>query len=166
MKRNVTLIIKKMFKRTNLFLGMVWICLSCQYTSQKTTEEPASEGTATVISDAISENTVYELKIDSVFPASQRRIPMQIINHSDDTILVGRNEYKLKYYNDNSRTWENALPEGHVYLLIADLVAPHDTLDLSFYEYTGNPGRYKVTKPVTVSKGTHKTELVGMFSLQ
>ena len=32
-----------------------------------------------------------------LFPVSQRRIPIKIINHMDNVIEMGRNDYKLEF---------------------------------------------------------------------
>ena len=81
-----------------------------------------------------------------LFPVSQRRIPIKIINHMDNVIEMGRNDYKLEFYDESSQTWENVLPESHAYLMITDVVPPRDTLELTIYEYTGRAGKYRVTK--------------------
>ena len=82
---------------------------------------------------------------------------------------MGRNDYKLEFYNESSQAWENALPESHAYLMIADAVLPHDTLELTIYEYTGRAGRYRVTKNATVTYGlsrkSHDYILSGEFRL-
>ena len=110
-----------------------------------------------------------ELQMDSVFPVSQRRIPIKIINHTDNVIEMGRNDYKLEFYNESSQTWENALPKDHAYLMITDVVLPHDTLELTIYEYTGRTGKYRVTKNATVtydlSIKSHNYILSGEFRL-
>ena len=41
-----------------------------------------------------------------LFPVSQRRIPIKIINHMDNVIEMGRNDYKLEFYDESSQTWE------------------------------------------------------------
>ena len=37
-----------------------------------------------------------------LFPVSQRRIPIKIINHMDNVIEMGRNDYKLEFYDESS----------------------------------------------------------------
>lgn len=71
----------------------------------------------------------------------------------DNVIEMGRNDYKLEFYDESSQTWENVLPESHAYLMITDVVPPRDTLELTIYEYTGRAGKYRVTKNATVTYG-------------
>ncbi|WP_455624344.1 hypothetical protein [Parabacteroides sp.] len=121
------------------------------------------------VSSNVADEKSCELQMDSVFPVSQRRIPIKIINHMDNAIEMGRNDYKLEFYNESSQTWENALPESHAYLMITDVVLPHDTLELTIYEYTGRAGKYRVTKNATVtddlSRKSHDYILSGKFRL-
>ena len=35
----------------------------------------------------------------------------------DNVIEMGRNDYKLEFYDESSQTWENVLPESHAYLM-------------------------------------------------
>lgn len=97
-----------------------------QYTPKDTRVEYVFEDTVKISSNVVDEKGC-ELQVDSIFPISQRRIPIKIINHMDNAIEMARNDYKLEFYNESSQTWENALPENHAYLMIADIVPPHDT---------------------------------------
>lgn len=135
-----------------IFYVVISLSISCKYTPKDTEIEYTFEDTFTVSSNVVDEK-ICELQVDSVFPVSQRRIPIKIINHTDNAIEMGRNDYKLEFYNESSQTWENALPEDHAYLMITDVVLPHDTLELTIYEYTGKIGKYRVTKNATVTYG-------------
>lgn len=126
--------------------------ISCQYTPKDTAIEYTFKDTVKVPSNIVDERSC-ELQVDSVFPVSQRRIPIKIINHMDNVIEMGRNDYKLEFYDESSQTWENVLPESHAYLMITDVVPPRDTLELTIYEYTGRAGKYRVTKNATVTYG-------------
>ena len=61
--------------------------------------EYTPKDTFTVFSNVVDEK-ICELQVDFVFPVSQRRIPIKIINHTDDAIEMRRNDYKLEFYND------------------------------------------------------------------
>lgn len=136
----------------HIFYIIILFCISCQYTKKDGVIEYTPKDTFTVSLNVVDEK-ICELQMDSVFPVSQRRIPIRIINHTDGAIEMGRNDYKLEFYNESSQTWENALPKDHAYLMIADVVLPHDTLELTIYEYTGKIGKYRVTKNATVTYG-------------
>lgn len=133
-----------------VFYIVILLSISCKYTPKDIGIEYTFEDTVKVSSNVVDEK-ICELQVDSVFPVSQRRIPIKIINHTDDAIEMRRNDYKLEFYNESSQTWENALPKSHAYLMIADVVLPHDTLELTIYEYTGRVGKYRVTKNATVT---------------
>lgn len=160
-----------MFNRKEIFLFVFLFSFSCQYKPKDASVKCTSEDTAKVSSDValISSEKYYELKIDSIFPVSQRRIPIKIINHTDHNIEIRRDDYKLEFYNVTSQTWENALPADHAYLMIADIVSPHNTLDLTIYEYTGKAGKYRVIKKVTFtdfSNRSYDKALMGEFFLK
>ncbi|WP_297909827.1 hypothetical protein [uncultured Parabacteroides sp.] len=132
-----------------IFYVTILFSTSCQYTPKDTRVEYVFEDTVKISSNVVDEKGC-ELQVDSIFPISQCRIPIKIINHMDNAIEMARNDYKLEFYNESSQTWENALPENHAYLMIADIVPPHDTLELTVYEYTGKAGKYRVTKNATI----------------
>lgn len=152
----------------HIFYIIILSCISCQYTKKDGVIGYTPKDTLIVPSNVVDEKNC-ELQVDSVFPVSQRGIPIRIINHTDNVIELGRNDYKLEFYNESSQAWENALPESHAYLMIADAVLPHDTLELTIYEYTGRAGRYRVTKNATVTYGlsrkSHDYILSGEFRL-
>ena len=151
-----------------IFYIIILFCISCQYTKKDGVIEYSPKDTFIVSSNVVDEK-ICELQVDSVFPVSQRRISIKIINHTDNTIKMGRNDYKLEFYNEGSQAWENALPKDHAYLMIADVVLPHDTLELTIYEYTGKVGKYRVTKNVTATSElngiSHDYVLSGHFHL-
>lgn len=152
----------------HIFYIIILFCISCQYTKKDGVIEYTPKDTFIVSSNVVDEK-ICELQVDSVFPVSQRRIPIKIINHTDNTIEMGRNDYKLEFYNESSQAWENALPKEHAYLMITDVVLPHDTLELTIYEYTGRTGKYRVTKNATVTydfrRKSHDYILSGEFRL-
>lgn len=152
----------------HIFYIIILSCISCQYTKKDGVIGYTPKDTLIVPSNVVDEKNC-ELQVDSVFPVSQRGIPIRIINHTDNVIELGRNDYKLEFYNESSQAWENALPESHAYLMIADAVLSHDTLELTIYEYTGRAGRYRVTKNATVTYGlsrkSHDYILSGEFRL-
>lgn len=152
----------------HIFYIIILFCISCQYTKKDGVIEYTPKDTFTVSLNVVDEKN-FELQVDSVFPISQRRIPIKIINHTDNVIEMGRNDYKLEFYNESSQTWENALPKDHAYLMITDVVLPYDTLELTIYEYTGRTGKYRVTKNATVtydlSRKSHDYILLGEFRL-
>lgn len=139
-------------KCVSIFYIIFLFGISCQYTPKDTAIEYTFKDTVKVPSNIVDERSC-ELQVDSVFPVSQRRIPIKIINHMDNVIEMGRNDYKLEFYDESSQTWENVLPESHAYLMITDVVPPRDTLELTIYEYTGRAGKYRVTKNATVTYG-------------
>lgn len=151
-----------------VFYIVILLSISCKYTPKDTGIEYTFEDTFTVSSNVVDEK-LCELQVDSVFPVSQRRIPIKIINHTNNAIEMGRNDYKLEFYNESSQTWENALPEDHAYLMITDVVLPHDTLELTIYEYTRKIGKYRVTKNATATydiSGNPTYILLGEFFLR
>lgn len=150
-------------KYVGIFYIIILFCISCQYTKKDVGIGYTLKDTFTVSSNVVDEK-ICELQVDSVFPVSQRRIPIKIINHTDDAIEMRRNDYKLEFYSESSQTWENALPKSHVYLMIADVVLPHDTLELAIYEYTGRVGKYRVTKNATVTYDINGKSHDYMFS--
>lgn len=153
---------------TSIVYIIILFCISCQHTKKDIGIEYTTKDSFTNFSNIVDEKSC-ELQADSVFPVSQRRIPIKIINHTDNAIQIGRDDYKLEFYNECSQTWENALPESRAYTMIADVVLPHDTLELTIYEYTERAGKYRVTKSATatddLSRKSHDYILSGEFRL-
>lgn len=128
---------------------------ACRYNSTETAKSPVSTIPLNVSKRSKKQVATTpaekygELKVDSVLPASLHRIPIKIVNHTDSRMETG-DEYWLEYYNDSLSTWQDALPPNLAYTLLLHIIPPHDTVDLTVYEFTGKPGKYRAIKEVTL----------------
>lgn len=160
-----------------LFLLSLLISWSCQsnHTRKETTVDAAQKAETSVQkSKTLIRNQValtpaekyVQLKVDSVFPSTLKKIPIQIINHTDSKVTMGTS-YQLEYYDENLLSWENALPDNIAYTMLLQIIPPLDTLDLTIYHYTGKPGKYRVSKVVMYEVNNQKRNclVIGEFIL-
>ena len=92
----------------HIFYIIILSCISCQYTKKDGVIGYTPKDTLIVPSNVVDEKNC-ELQVDSVFPVSQRGIPIRIINHTDNVIELGRNDYKLEFPKLGKTRYQKAM---------------------------------------------------------
>lgn len=137
-----------------ILIIVLFVCCGCQHTNKKDPDNVSRKDTSTEeIKRTVQQpdaalplkNPDFELKVDSIFPSSLKKIPITILNHTDRKLAFG-SDYKLEYYCDSLSEWQNALPPHTAYTMDLHIVEPKSSYNMTIYMYDNKPGKYKVTK--------------------